>query len=153
MNNCLDVGIFHGIYPLGMHNAGEAMLCSKLYLCTVYGINYSTQAYNFSVTSSLEIYSRHLLSLLIRRLLQPHSCKRTSLVVNVSDGASRCRRFRGPFNQAGQQAWPSPTPPATPPCPLQPTSPTTSASPSAGRLQAFHQTVEHCLLRRRSMMG
>lgn len=48
MNNCLDVGIFHGIYPLGMRNMSEAMLYGKLYLYAVYGINYSTQAYNFS---------------------------------------------------------------------------------------------------------
>lgn len=48
MNNCLDVGIFHGIYPLGMRNMSEAMLYGKLYLYSVYGINYSTQAYNFS---------------------------------------------------------------------------------------------------------
>ena len=48
MNNCLDVGIFHGIYPLGMRNMSEAMLYGKLYLYSVYGINYSTQAYSFS---------------------------------------------------------------------------------------------------------
>lgn len=48
MNNCLDVGIFHGIFPLGMRNMGEAMLNGKLYLYAVYGINYPEEAYNFS---------------------------------------------------------------------------------------------------------
>lgn len=48
MNNCLDVGIFHGIYPQGMRNMGEAMLNGKLYLYTVYGLNYPEEAYNFS---------------------------------------------------------------------------------------------------------
>ncbi len=48
MNNCLDVGIFHGIYPQGMRNMGEAMLNGKLYLYTVYGLNYPEEAYDFS---------------------------------------------------------------------------------------------------------
>jgi len=48
MNNCLDVGIFHGIYPQGMRNMGEAMLNGKLYLYTIYGLNYPEEAYNFS---------------------------------------------------------------------------------------------------------
>ena len=48
MNNCLTVGIFHGIYPLGMRNMSEAMLYAKLYLYAVYGASQSTQAYNFS---------------------------------------------------------------------------------------------------------
>ncbi|MFA6720949.1 MAG: C25 family cysteine peptidase [Candidatus Cloacimonadaceae bacterium] len=48
MNNCLDVGIFHGIYPLGMRSMAEAMLYGKLYLYAVYGVSNSTQAYNFS---------------------------------------------------------------------------------------------------------
>ena len=48
MNNCLDIGIFHGIYPLGMRNMGEAMLYAKLYLYAVYGVSNSTQAYNFA---------------------------------------------------------------------------------------------------------
>lgn len=48
MNNCLDVGIFHGIYPLGMRDMGSAMLYGKLYLDAVYGVSNSTQAYNFA---------------------------------------------------------------------------------------------------------
>ncbi|MGC9362320.1 MAG: C25 family cysteine peptidase, partial [Candidatus Syntrophosphaera sp.] len=48
MNNCLDVGIFHGIYPLGMRDMGSAMLYGKLYLEAVYGVSNSTQAYNFA---------------------------------------------------------------------------------------------------------
>ncbi|MBW6513277.1 MAG: choice-of-anchor D domain-containing protein [Candidatus Syntrophosphaera sp.] len=48
MNNCLDVGIFHGIYPLGMRDMGEAMLYGKLYLNAVYGVSNATQAYNFA---------------------------------------------------------------------------------------------------------
>lgn len=48
MNNCLDVGIFHGIYPLGMRNMGEAMLYGKLYLNAVYGVSNPSQAYNFA---------------------------------------------------------------------------------------------------------
>ncbi len=48
MNNCLDVGIFHGIYPLGMRNMSEAMLYGKLYLYAVYGVSNTAQANNFS---------------------------------------------------------------------------------------------------------
>jgi uncharacterized membrane protein len=48
MNNCLDVGIFHGIYPLGMRDMGEAMLYGKLYLNAIYGVSNATQAYNFA---------------------------------------------------------------------------------------------------------
>lgn len=48
MNNCLNVGIFHGLYPLGMRDMAEAMLYGKLYLYSIYGVSYSTQAYNFS---------------------------------------------------------------------------------------------------------
>ena len=48
MNNCLDIGIFHGVYPLGMRNMSEPLLYGKLYLYAVYGISNSAQAYNFS---------------------------------------------------------------------------------------------------------
>ncbi|HOH46799.1 MAG TPA: C25 family cysteine peptidase, partial [Candidatus Cloacimonadota bacterium] len=48
MNNCLNVGIFHGIYPLEMRDMGEAMLYGKLYLNLVYGVSNPTQAVNFS---------------------------------------------------------------------------------------------------------
>lgn len=48
MNNCLNVGIFHGIYPLEMRDMAEAMLYGKLYLNAVYGVSNATQAYNFA---------------------------------------------------------------------------------------------------------
>lgn len=48
MNNCLNVGIFHGIYPLGMRDMGEPMLYGKLYLNMVYGVSNPAQALNFS---------------------------------------------------------------------------------------------------------
>ncbi len=48
MNNCLDVGIFHGLYPLGLRDMGAAMLYGKLYLNAIYGVSNSTQAYNFA---------------------------------------------------------------------------------------------------------
>jgi len=48
MNNCLNVGIFHGIYPLGMRNMGEAMLLGKLYLQQIYGNSNPSQALAFS---------------------------------------------------------------------------------------------------------
>ncbi len=48
MNNCLDVGIFHSIYPLGMRNMSEALLYAKLYLYAVYGVSHPTQANNFA---------------------------------------------------------------------------------------------------------
>jgi len=49
MNNCLNVGIFHNIFPEGGREMGSAMLCGKLYLYSVYGVgNNATQAYNFS---------------------------------------------------------------------------------------------------------
>ncbi len=48
MNNCLNVGIFHGIYPLGMRDMGSALLVGKLYLNSIYGVSNATQAYNFA---------------------------------------------------------------------------------------------------------
>jgi hypothetical protein len=48
MNNCLDVGIFHGLYSLGMRDMGEAMLYGKLYLHAVYGVSNYTQSVNFA---------------------------------------------------------------------------------------------------------
>lgn len=48
MNNCLNVGIFHGIYPLEMRDMGSALLVGKLYLNAVYGVSNAAQAYNFA---------------------------------------------------------------------------------------------------------
>lgn len=48
MNNCLNVGIFHNIYPQGGREMGTAMLTGKIYLYSVYGVSNATQAYNFS---------------------------------------------------------------------------------------------------------
>jgi hypothetical protein len=48
MNNCLNVGIFHNIYPQGGREMGTAMLNGKIYLYSVYGVSNATQAYNFS---------------------------------------------------------------------------------------------------------
>ena len=53
MNNCLDVGIFHGIYNLGMREMSSAMLYAKLYLNAVYGISHPTQAQNFAAYCNL----------------------------------------------------------------------------------------------------
>lgn len=53
LNNCLDVGIFHGIYTLGMRNMGEAMLLGKLYLDEVYGVSNPTDAVNFAAYCNL----------------------------------------------------------------------------------------------------
>ena len=110
MNNCLDVGIFHGIYPLGMRNMSEAMLYGKLYLYAVYGINYSTQAYNFSgycnligdPTAAIYVGIPSQFS-----VTAPSSIPagETSLVVNVSDGASPVPGASVVLsNPAGQQA-------------------------------------------------
>jgi hypothetical protein len=43
MNNFLSQGIYHGIYAHGMSNMGEALLFSKLYLNSVYGISNASQ--------------------------------------------------------------------------------------------------------------
>lgn len=110
MNNCLDVGIFHGIYPLGMRNMSEAMLYGKLYLYAVYGVNYSTQAYNFSgycnligdPTAAIYVGTPSQFS-----VTAPSSIPagETSLVVNVSDGASPVPGASVVLsNPAGQQA-------------------------------------------------
>jgi len=48
MNNCLNVGIFHGLYPMGLRDMGSAMLVGKLYLNSVYGVSNPTQALNFA---------------------------------------------------------------------------------------------------------
>lgn len=48
MNNCLNVGIFHGIYDLGMRGMGEPMLYGKLYLNAIYGVSNPTYVLNFS---------------------------------------------------------------------------------------------------------
>ncbi len=53
MNNCLDVGIFHGIYPAGMRNMGESMLLGKLYLDSVYGASNPSQAVFFAQICNL----------------------------------------------------------------------------------------------------
>jgi len=42
------VGIFHGVYPLGMRDMGEAMLYAKVYLYAIYGVSNPTQYSNFS---------------------------------------------------------------------------------------------------------
>lgn len=48
MNNCLDVGIFHNIYPLGNRDMGTAMLYGKLYLDAIYGDSNPSQAEAFA---------------------------------------------------------------------------------------------------------
>ncbi|MEF3694135.1 MAG: C25 family cysteine peptidase [Candidatus Cloacimonadota bacterium] len=48
MNNCLNLGIMHGIYPLGMRNMGEAMLLGKLHLDMAYGNSNPDDAVVFS---------------------------------------------------------------------------------------------------------
>jgi hypothetical protein len=48
MNNCLNVGIFHNIYPMGGREMGSAMLYGKLYLNAIYGVSNPSQALNFS---------------------------------------------------------------------------------------------------------
>ncbi len=53
MNNCLDVGIFHGIYNLGMREMSSAMLYAKLYLHSVYGVSHPTQAQDFAAYCNL----------------------------------------------------------------------------------------------------
>jgi len=53
MNNCLDVGIFHGIYPLGMRNMGAPVLVGKLYLNSIYGISNPSQAVFFAQICNL----------------------------------------------------------------------------------------------------
>ncbi len=53
MNNCLDVGIFHGIFPAGMRNMGESMLLGKLYLHSVYGVSNPTQSVFFAQICNL----------------------------------------------------------------------------------------------------
>lgn len=53
MNNCLDQGIFHGIYAQGFRNMGESLLYAKLYLNSVYGISNPTQAQFFAQMCNL----------------------------------------------------------------------------------------------------
>lgn len=48
MNNCLNVGIFHNIFPQGGREMGTAMLNGKIYLYSVYGVSNLTQANSFS---------------------------------------------------------------------------------------------------------
>lgn len=48
MNNCLNVGIFHGVYPLQMRDMGGPLLYGKLFLNAIYGVSNATQAYNFA---------------------------------------------------------------------------------------------------------
>lgn len=110
MNNCLDVGIFHGIYPLGMRNMSEAMLYGKLYLYAVYGISNSTQAYNFSGFCNLigdptaPVYVGIPSQFSVDA---PTSIPagETNLLVNVSDGANPVPGASVALtNSAGQQA-------------------------------------------------
>lgn len=53
LNNCINVGIFHGLYTLGMRNMSEAMLLGKLYLDTVYGVSNPTDAVSFAAYCNL----------------------------------------------------------------------------------------------------
>lgn len=53
MNNCLNVGIFHNLYPEGGREMGSAMLCGKLYLYSVYGVSHPQQAIDFSMYCNL----------------------------------------------------------------------------------------------------
>jgi len=53
MNNCLNVGIFHNLYPEGAREMGSAMLCGKLYLYSVYGVSHPQQAIDFSMYCNL----------------------------------------------------------------------------------------------------
>ncbi|MEN6445766.1 MAG: C25 family cysteine peptidase [Candidatus Cloacimonas sp.] len=53
MNNCLTVGIFHGIFGLGMRDMSSALLYSKLYLNLIYGVSHPTQAQNFAAYCNL----------------------------------------------------------------------------------------------------
>ena len=110
MNNCLDVGIFHGIYPLGMRNMSEAMLYGKLYLYAVYGISNSTQAYNFSGFCNLigdptaPVYVGIPSQFSVDA---PTSIPagETNLLVNVSDGSNPVPGASVALtNSAGQQA-------------------------------------------------
>jgi len=53
MNNCLDLGIFYGIYCLGMRDMASALLYAKLYLNLIYGISHPVQAQNFAAYCNL----------------------------------------------------------------------------------------------------
>jgi hypothetical protein len=48
LNNCLNVGIFHGIFDLGMRSMGEALLYSKINTQNVYGVSAPSDASNFN---------------------------------------------------------------------------------------------------------
>lgn len=47
-NNCLNAGIYDGIFTYGMRSMGEALLNAKLYIKQVYGSNHDTQANYFA---------------------------------------------------------------------------------------------------------
>lgn len=53
MNNCLNGGIFHGIYSENMRNMGAPMLLGKLYLNSIYGVSNPTQAVFFAQICNL----------------------------------------------------------------------------------------------------
>ncbi|MDD4309514.1 MAG: C25 family cysteine peptidase, partial [Candidatus Cloacimonetes bacterium] len=48
INNCLDMGIFHGIYNKQMRDMGSSLLHSKLYLYSVYGVSNPSAYQNFT---------------------------------------------------------------------------------------------------------
>jgi len=47
-NNCLDAGVYDGIFTYGMRTIGEALLNAKLYIKQVYGATHDTQANYFA---------------------------------------------------------------------------------------------------------
>lgn len=48
INNCLNIGIFHGIFDRGMRSMGEALLYAKHYTYNVYGVSLPTSANFFT---------------------------------------------------------------------------------------------------------
>ncbi len=53
LNNCLNVGIFHGLYPAEMRNMGEPLLLAKLYLHSVYGVSHAERSVFFAQICNL----------------------------------------------------------------------------------------------------
>ncbi|MEN6444569.1 MAG: C25 family cysteine peptidase [Candidatus Cloacimonas sp.] len=47
-NNCLNAGVYDGIFTYGMHSMGEALLNAKLYLKQIYGSVHDNEANYFS---------------------------------------------------------------------------------------------------------
>ena len=52
-NNCLNIGVFHGLYADGLHDMGQAFLRGKLNLHKNYGVSALIQARTFSQISNL----------------------------------------------------------------------------------------------------